>query len=805
MRFSESWLREWVNPPIASAALCEQLTGAGLEVDGVSPAAPAFAGVVVGQVRTVAKHPNAARLSVCEVLAGGAPAQVVCGAPNVYPGMKAPFAQAGANLPEVAVAAASVRGVASAGMLCSAAELGLGDAAAGLLELPQALENGVDLRQALALDDRCIELDLTPNRGDCLSLRGIAREVAALNDMEVTPPSFEPVEPASDAALPIDIDAGAACPRYLGRVVRGVDVARPSPLWMRERLRRSGLRTVDAVVDVTNYVLLELGQPLHAFDLQRLNRGIVVRMGRNGERLTLLDGREVALDERTLAIADAEGAVALAGVMGGERSAVGEATADIFLECAWFAPLSIAGTARRYGLQTDASQRYERGVDHTLQTIAVERATRLLLDIAGGVPGPVVVAESPAHAPSAPRVTLRRRRLNALVGEALPEAEVEGILRRLEFAPQSAGAGEGQEWRITAPSHRFDIAIEEDLVEEVCRVYGYNRIAARVAAMPAPLRSVARTRLPAAALQDALVGLGYREAITYSFVNPALAELLNPGVPALRLANPMSQDRSSMRSSLLPGLVGALQGNLARQIQRIRLFELGQCFVAGASLDPQRLATLRVGGIAAGPRLPESWAAAHTPMDFYDLKGDVEQLLGLGTGPFRFAAADHPALHPGQSASVLSGERVVGRLGRLHPQVERTLDLAAAAFVFELEADVLLEAAAPRHQPVSRYPGVRRDLAVIVAAEVSAAAVETAVRRVLGDTLAEFSLFDVYQGEGIDSGEKSLGLGLTLQSASRTLADDDINGCIDAVLACLTKDFGARLRQSPAQGRATAP
>ena len=800
MRFSEAWLREWVNPPISSAALCEQLTSAGLEVDGVSPAAPSFSGVAVGEVVAVAKHPNASRLSVCEVLAGAASAQVVCGAPNVRPGMKAPFAGVGAILPEARIRKASVRGVPSAGMLCSAAELGLGDAAGGLLELPQALEHGADLREALALDDRCIELDLTPNRGDCLSVRGIAREVAALNDLRAASPSCQPVEAVTDAALPVDIDAGAACPRYLGRVVQGVDVARPTPLWMRERLRRSGLRTVDAVVDVTNYVLVELGQPLHAFDLQRLSRGIVVRMGRTGERLALLDGREVALDEETLAIADAAGVVALAGVMGGDRSAVGPATQDIFLECAWFAPLAIGGAARRYGLQTDASQRYERGVDYTLQRAAIERATRLLLDIVGGVPGPVVVAESAAHAPRAPRVTLRRQRLHALVGEALPEAETEDILRRLEFAPKRAGAGDGLEWNITAPSHRFDIAIEEDLVEEVCRVYGYNRIGARVAAAPAPLRAAPRARLPVAALQDALVGLGYREGITYSFVHPALAELLDPGVPALRLANPMSQDRASMRSSLLPGLVGALQGNLARQLTRIRLFELGQCFVASAPREPERLATLRVGGIAAGVRLPESWAAEQAPIDFYDVKGDVERLLALSTGPFRFEAADHPALHPGQSASVKSGERVVGRLGRLHPKVERALDLAVATFVFELEADILLEAPARRHQPVSRYPGVRRDLSVIVAAGVPAAAVETAVREVLGDALAEFSLFDVYQGEGIDSREKSLGLGLTLQSPSRTLADDDIKSCIDAVLACLTKDFGARLRQAPAHG-----
>ena len=795
MRFSERWLREWVAPDIDTATLCERLTNAGLEVDGVTPAAPPLAGVVVGAVAAARPHPNAERLAVVAVSDGADTVEVVCGAPNVRVGQKAAFAPVGATLPGGAVKVATLRGVRSAGMLCSAAELGLGDADDGILELPEGLAAGTDLAAALALDDRCIELDLTPNRGDCLSLRGIAREVAALHDIPITAPDCAPVAATIDAVLPIDLDAPGGCPRYLGRVIRGVDLTRPTPLWMRERLRRSGLRSIDPAVDVTNYVLLELGQPLHAFDLARLSRGIVVRMARTGERLGLLDGREVALDEETLAIADGAGVVAMAGIMGGARSAVGAATRDIFLECAYFAPRGIGGTARRYGLQTDASQRYERGVDHGLQAAAMERATRLLLDVAGGDPGPVATAERPGHLPRPAEVTLRRARLDALVGEAIPEPAIERILAGLELSPRRVGAGAALAWRVTAPSHRFDIAIEEDLVEEVCRVHGYDRIAARTSALATPLPAVPRTVAPAAAVADALVGAGYREAITYTFVDPALASLLDPGKPAAHLANPMAQDRSVLRASLLPGLVAALKGNLARQQARVRLFEVGQCFAAGGKdADPTALVSHWVGGIAAGTRQPESWAAPARELDFFDVKGDVERLLAIGGHAASFEPVDDPALHPGQSAQVLVGGTAIGRLGRLHPAVERTLGLGMATFVFELALKPLLRAAPRRHRPVSRFPSVRRDLALVVDAAVPASVVERTVRAVLGDTLAECVLFDDYRGEGVADGKRSLGVGLTLAGASRTLADDEVNRSIDALLACLRKELGARRR-----------
>ena len=794
MKFSERWLREWVDPDVDSETLRTQLTNAGLEVDAVASAHPGFDGVVVGRVLDRRPHPVADRLSVCVVDDGEGTFEVVCGAPNARAGLHVPLARVGATLPGMAVELREVRGVASRGMLCSAAELGLGDDASGLLELPESSVPGDDLRAALALDDPCIELDLTPNRGDCLSLRGIAREVGVLNDATVRAPECPPVAATIDDTFPVEIAAGEGCPRYLGRVVRDVDIRRAVPLWLRERLRRSGLRSIDPIVDVTNYVLLELGQPMHAFDLDSLRDGIVVRWARKGEVLAMLDGREVALDEATLLITDARGPVGMAGVMGGANSAVGAETRNIFMECAYFSPDAIAGTGRRHGLQTDASQRYERGVDHTLQEAAMERAIALLVEIAGGKPGPVVVTESGAHLPVAGTVRLRRRRLDRLVGEVIPDAEVTRIFERLEFAPEHAEGEDGPEWRVTVPPHRFDILIEEDLVEEVCRVYGYNRIGRNDPAAALPLRRISRDALPSARLADALVAAGYREAITYSFVEPGLVDLLAPEAEPVRVANPMSVEQSVMRTSLLPGLVGALRTNLTRRQNRVRLFELGQCFPRGAGTAPEASMVLRVGGVACGPRFPESWAADGDETDFHDVKGDIERLLEVGGRPRGIERSAHRALHPGQSAAVFLEERHVGIFGRLHPEVEAALELATPVFVFEFDADALAEQRARRHQNIPKFPRVRRDLAIVVDRTVPAAAVESAVRDVLGEVLTGFALFDVYRGKGIDSNEKSLGLGLTLQHPSRTLAEEDINRCIDDTLQRLKTDFGARLR-----------
>ena len=789
MQFSERWLREWVDPDVDTATLCEQLTGAGLEVDATDDAAAAFAGIVVGQVLDVAPHPNADKLRVCTVGDGSETHQVVCGAPNARAGLKSAFARIGAVFGDETLRARDFRGVESRGMLCSAAELGLGDDADGILELPDALVAGSDLREALALDDRCITLDLTPNRGDCLSLKGVAREVGVLNDLPVRLPDCAPVPARIDDRFPVEIVAGEGCPRYLGRVVRSVDPRKSTPLWMTERLRRSGIRSIDPVVDVTNYVMLELGQPLHAFDLDALHERIIVRMAEAGEQFTLLDGSKVTLDDETLLIADVRGPVAMAGVMGGDRSAVQQSTRDVFLECAFFAPLKVMGTARRYGMQTDASQRFERGVDHALQEAAIERATRLLVDIAGGRPGPTVVTESARDLPRPPRVHLRRSRLDLLVGEEIAEVEVDRIFERLEFSPRNIDRDGQAAWEVTAPSHRFDIAIEEDLIEEVCRVHGYNQVADSYPRGDLSPRAIARNFAGARPICDALVGLGYREAITYSFVTPERMQLLDPANSPVRIANPMSRDQSVMRTNLLPGLVGALQTNLARQQRRVRLFEYGQCFPSGRTEEVSRVA-----GIACGGRLPESWSAAPEQTDFFDMKGDVERLLAVRGGSHVFLPAEDPVLHPGQSAVVLSEGQVIGRLGRLHPEVEASLDLGVQAFVFELHANALAEQRQREHRGVSRFPSVRRDLAVVIDRAVPASDVESAVREVLGSILAEFTVFDAYEGERIDSNKKSLGIGLTLQHASRTLVDDETNAFIDATVSCLAARFGARLR-----------
>ena len=789
MQFSERWLREWVDPEVDTGTLCEQLTGAGLEVDGTTDAAEAFAGVVVGEVLEVTPHPNADQLFVCTVTDGSDSHQVVCGAPNTREGLRSPFARVGAALPGIEVCAREIRGVESHGMLCSAAELGLGDDADGILELPDTCDPGVDLRQALALDDCCITLDLTPNRGDCLSLRGIAREVGVLNDLPFRAPECSPIPAQIDDVFPVEIVAGEGCPRYLGRVVKGVDTGKSTPLWMTERLRRSGLRSIDPVVDVTNYVMLELGQPLHAFDLGMLHERIIVRMADENERFTLLDGSQVTLDDETLLITDARGPVAMAGVMGGERSSVQESSRDIFLECAYFAPRTIMGTARRYGMQTDASQRFERGVDHALQEAAIERATQLLLDVAGGRPGPTVVTESASHVPEPVTVHLRRPRLDLLVGETVPEAEVDRIFERLEFSPRKIERDGQAGWKVTAPSHRLDIAIEEDLVEEVCRVYGYNRVADSHPLADLSPRAIPRDFVGSRPICDVMANLGYREAITYSFVAPERMQLLDPAQTPVGIANPMSRDQSVMRTNLLPGLVGALQTNLARQQRRVRLFEYGQCFPSTRTEE-----VFRVGGIACGDSLPESWSASTEPMDFFDMKGDVERLLAVGGGTYDFEPAADPVLHPGQSAQVLSGDDIVGRFGRLHPEIEESLDLGVHVFVFELHAETLLEQRERRHQGVSRFPSVRRDLALVIDKEVPARDVESAVREVLGSVLVEFTVFDLYEGERVDSNKKSLAIGLTLQHASRTLVDEETNAFIDATVSRLAEKFDARLR-----------
>lgn len=792
MKFSEQWLRGWVSPQVSRDELVARLSMAGLEVDSVTPAAGAFTGVVVGEVLSTEQHPDADKLRVCQVSNGAETFQVVCGAPNVRPGLKIPFAMIGAALPgDFKIKKAKLRGVESNGMLCSQAELQVGEGNDGLMELPTDAPVGQDVRVYLQLDDASIEVDLTPNRGDCLSVAGLAREVGALYDTAVTRPPVATVTAVHDQVVPVEVIASAACPRYLGRVIRNVDLSRPTPLWMVERLRRSDVRSIDAVVDVTNYVMLELGQPLHAFDLAEINGGIRVRMAEEGEKLVLLDGQEVSLRADTLVIADHQRALAIAGVMGGEHSGVSATTRDIFLESAFFDQIAVAGKARSYGLHTDASHRYERGVDWQLAREAMERATGLLLDITGGEAGPVIETVSEQHLPSVEPIVLRAERIEQMLGMKMDAAEVERLLTALGLTVSSHAS---EQWHVVVPSHRFDIALEVDLIEELARLYGYNRLPvrypqARLAPQP---RAEAQSDLPA--LRRLLVARGYQEAITYSFIDQKWFELFSPGVEPLLLANPISADMSAMRSSLWPGLVKSLQHNLNRQQDRVRLFESGLRFVGqldGLKQEPM------LAGVICGSRLPEGWAQGRDAIDFFDVKADVEAVLGFAGAQdeFQFVTGSHPALHPGQTARIEREGREVGYLGALHPELSKTLGLDRPVFVFELVLAEVAVGRLPKFHELSRFPEVRRDLALLADREVSATAVLDVIRENAGEWLTDLRLFDVYQGKGIDPLRKSLAVGLTWQHPSRTLTDDEVNASTQQILTSLEERLNATLRK----------
>lgn len=793
MRISEQWLREWVQFADPTAELSRRLTMAGLEVASVQPAAPAFSGVVVGEIVQCVPHPHADRLKLCEVRIGEPElVPVVCGAPNARPGLKAPFALVGAQLPDgVRIRQTRLRGEQSKGMLCSAKELGLADDAAGLMELPPDAPGGMDLRRYLSLDDCIIEVDLTPNRGDCLGMAGVAREVGVLLRKPVAGPLLEPIPALIEDKCPIRLDAPADCPRYLGRVVRGIDPRALTPLWIRERLRRAGIRPLSAAVDVTNYVMLELGQPLHAFDVTTLEGGIRVRRAGKGERLALLNGDTVELDEQTLVIADEHRPVAMAGIMGGAPTAVTDQTLDLFLEAAFFSAQTIAGRARRYGLHTDSSHRFERGVDPNLPRIAMERATRLLIEIAGGRPGPVIEAVDPVHLPAALEITLRPSRVTQLLGSEIPYAEMRDILERLgmhvsEPTPET--------WSIRVPGYRFDIVREVDLIEEVARVWGYDELPARRA--PAQLAMVARPErmIPLRRLRQALIGRGYQEAITYSFVARELEQILDPEATPIALANPISADLAVMRTSLWPGLIRALLHNQKRQHERIRLFETGLRFSGG--LDDLRQEPA-LAGVACGPAWPEQWGAPRRGVDFFDVKGDVEALLAW-TGvleAFRFAPEEHPALHPGQSARIYRREQSVGWVGALHPRAQRTLELIGPTYVFELLLEEIEPAMLPSFQELSRYPSIRRDLAIVIDEAVPAQRVRDCIRAAAGEHLREVVIFDVYRGQGVPEGRKSLAMGLILQDSSRTLTDRDMEESINRVVGRLTQQLKAELRE----------
>ena len=791
MKFSEAWLREWVDPTITTGQLADQLSMAGLEVDSVEPAAAKFEGVVVGHVLTREQHPDADKLSVCSVdIGAGEPSQIVCGAKNVAAGMKVPVAVLGATLPgDFKIKRAKLRGVESFGMICSASELGLAESSDGILALPMDAPVGSDIRSYLALDDQCIDVDLTPDRADCLSVAGIAREVGVLNRVAVRAPDVVPVAAVIDTAFPVEVAASAACPRYLCRIVRGIDAAASTPDWMVEKLRRSGLRAISPVVDVTNYVMLELGQPMHGFDLAKLDGGIRVRMANEGETLTLLNDSNVTLRADTLVIADHAKALAVAGIMGGAASGVGAETRDVLLESAFFAPLAIAGKARSYGLHTDSSHRFERGVDYALQRHAMERATALLIDIVGGEPGPITEVASADDLPAAASIALRRTRVKRLLGVDIDDASIADILERLgmRIVPDAEG------WQVSAPSNRFDIAIEADLVEEIGRVYGYANIPANLSSAPVSAAVRAEAEFSLEVAKQLLAHRGYQEVITYSFVSAEAAALLTPGVDSITLANPISADMSVMRGSIWPGLIQTLKYNLARQQSRVRVFESGLTFVrhAGQITQLPKLAGLAFGSVAV-----EQWGVTTRGVDFHDVKGDVESLLRQVANPadFRFVADTHPVLHPGQSARIVRGDVTVGWLGLLHPVVQKGADVPAGVYLFELDLGPLRHGRIPTFRPLSKFPAIRRDFALLVDRDLPYQAVLECVKETAPAIVKDVQLFDVYSGENIDSSLKSLALSLILQESSHTLTDSDVEQATAVVLEALAQRLSAKLR-----------
>jgi phenylalanyl-tRNA synthetase beta chain len=792
MIFSESWLREFVDPGMSTAELVETLTMAGLEVDNVTSAASQFSGVVVGRVESTEQHPDADKLSVCRVTDGVTDYQVVCGAPNVRPGLLVPFAKVGAVLEggdkPFKIKAAKLRGVESNGMLCSAEELGLAESSDGLLELPETLTVGEDIRVALDLDDKLIELDLTPNRGDCLGMIGLAREVGVLARAPVKDLEFPSVEITTQRSVPVATAAPDACPTYLGRVIENINIEAPSPYWLQERLRRSGLRSIDPVVDVTNLMLLELGHPMHAFDADKLRGTVTARFASEGEKLTLLDDRDVVLGSETLLIADEAQALAMAGIMGGLSSSVTRETKSIFLECAFFSPLAIAGKARSYGMHTDASHRYERGVDYALQARALDRATALLLEIVGGNAGPVSAATG--NLPESRQVRLTFSNVKRLLGVEIPQAECLDILSRLGLVEI---ASDTESCVFTVPSFRFDISIEADLIEEIARVFGYNKLPETLGMGAQRLPKIAESVRPVSALKRILVAEGYQEAINYSFIDPDLAKNVYPESQTVLLQNPLSAEMSVMRPSVLPGLLSTLSYNLNRQRERVRLFEEGLVFERrdGAITQTRKLA-----GLVYGSVNPISWNQPKQAVDFYDIKGAVESLLnlGLGAGAYEFVKGEHSALHPGQCAEVRCKGEPIGFVGALHPRLQRHFGFPSKAYLFELDTAALVEGRLPAASALSRYPEVSRDLSVVVSAGIAASDLAACIRVNAGDDLTELTTFDVYEGPGVGEGRKSIAFGLTWQHPSRTLSDEEISAIIAKCIKALESEFNAELR-----------
>ncbi len=800
MKFSEQWLREWVNPDLNTADLGHQLTMAGLEVDAIEPVAPEFNGVVVGKILSCEKHPDADKLQVCQVDVGSQsdePLQIVCGAKNARADLLVACAMIKAVLPgNFKIKKSKLRGVVSMGMLCSDKELGLADSAEGIMELPLDAPVGTDIRAYLQLNDVSIELGVTPNRGDCFCLAGVARETGVFTRKNVSPVEIQPQSPGIDDVPVIKIEAQEACPRYAGRIIRNVNIQAETPLWMKEKLRRCGNRSISPLVDITNYVMLELGQPMHAFDLAKINGAVNVRMAVEGEKLVLLDGQEIALKADNLVIADDAQALALAGIMGGDNSAVTDNTRDILLESAFFAPEKIIGKARTHGLHTDSSHRFERGVSPDLQVKALERATALILEITGGDVGPVVEQCHDEYIPRPQPIVLRKEKITRVLGIEIDDKTVKDVLQRLEMDVVDCADG----WQVTAPTFRFDIEFDVDLVEEIGRIYGYDNLPATLPHGSITMAACPDDRIDEAKIKDLMVHLGYQEAICYSFVEPDAQKLITPDNPGIRLSNPISEDLSVMRTSLWTGLIAALVYNQNRQQNRIRLFEVGSRFVPGAQ-NGDLLQEVMIAGIINGSVFPEQWGDKTRNVDFFDLKADVEALLSLGGDllSYRFEAEQHPALHPGQSARIYKDNQAVGWMGTLHPEVAKAFDVKSTSILFEVEFGAVSAAKVPNFKILSKFPAIRRDIAIIVDDAVKSSAIINSIRQTAEKTLSSEStvaveLFDVYVGEGVEVGKKSLAVSLSLQEQSRTLKDDEIDTLIQAILSDLEQQHRAKLR-----------
>lgn len=793
MKISENWLRTWVNPTIDSETLSDQLTMLGLEVDELAPVAKPFTGVVVGEVLTVEQHPDADRLRVTTVNIGSSePLQIVCGAPNVRAGMKAPVAMIGAVLPgDFKIKKGKLRGVESQGMLCGASEIDLEDKIDGLLELPDDAPVGVNIREYLKLDDNVIDISITPNRGDCFSIRGIAREIAVINQLQMNEPDIKSVDATIADEKKVVISTEGA-PRYLGRVIKNVNVKAATPEWMEQALARSGIRTHSILVDVTNYVLMELGQPMHAFDLAKIEGTVHVRQAQPQEKLQLLNDQEVELQEDIMVIADDQKALAIAGIMGGLASSVTDDTTDIFLESAFFAPLAIAGRARRFGLHTDSSQRYERGVDFELPLIAMNRASQLIQELAGGEFGPITVAEKTEILPKREAIELKQAQVDQLLGYQLTADFIADALTRLGCEVTVKAEGE---WSVVPPSHRYDMAIYQDLIEEVARIDGYDNIQISLPSMDVQLAKY-QDRFEIAELRQTIVTLGYQEAISFSFADAKLEKQLNPQVNPLMLANPISSDLAVMRSTLLSSLIPCVQYNLNRQQSRVRFFELGLRFDyqdAKSIEDLKQIPTLAL--VAVGSQQPESWHVKPQPMDFFDFKGEIEEILAAGRVKVEYVRSERAWLHPGQSAEILVDGQSIGYLGRLHPSLENELDLSTT-WVAELNQTAVLQSYVSNFTELSRFPSIRRDIALLISDNINVRDIQQLIEKTGGELLDSTWLFDVYTGQGVEEGKRSLAFALLWQHPSRTLEDAEIKSGMDNIIQVLENTYQATLRAS---------